>query len=113
MEIRHLCYMATLKNELPRTDNVLFVFYDFETTQYTKVTESATLLVPNLVCLQQFCTHCEMLPHIDEDCGRCGRRKHSFWDDPIGDLLSYLCEPRPWVSNVVAIAQTRKLLLRN
>ena len=94
MEIGHLCYMATLKNVLPRRDNVLFVFYDFETTQDTKVTESATLHVPNLVCLEQFCTQCEMLPHIDEDCERCGRRKHSFWDDPIGDLLSYLCEPR-------------------
>jgi hypothetical protein len=38
-----ICYMATLKNELPRSDNVLFVFYDFETTQDTKVSESATL----------------------------------------------------------------------
>jgi len=43
MEFGHLCYMATLKNELPRSDNVLFVFYDFETTQDTKVSESATL----------------------------------------------------------------------
>jgi len=98
MEIGHLCYMATLKNELPRSDNVLFVFYDFETTQDTKVTESATLHVRNLVCLQQFCTHCEMKSDKDEDCERCGRRKHSFWDDATGDFVSYLCEPRPWVS---------------
>ena len=93
---------------MPRSDNVLFVFYDFETTLDTKVTETATLHVPNLVCLQQFCTHCEMKPDIDEDCERCGRRKHSFWDDPIGDLLSYLCEPRLWVSKVVAIARNAK-----
>ena len=49
MEIGHLCYMGTLKNEMPRSDNVLFVFYDFETTQYTKISDSATLHVPNLV----------------------------------------------------------------
>ena len=55
--------MATLKNELPRSDNVLFVFYDFETTQYTKVTDSATLHVPNLVCLQQVCTHWDVASH--------------------------------------------------
>ena len=76
MEIGHLFYMATLKNELPRSDNVLFVFYDFETTQDTKVTETSTPHVPNLVCLQQICTHCEMFTHIYEDCERCGRRKH-------------------------------------
>jgi hypothetical protein len=45
-----------------------------------------------------------MLPDIDEDCERCGRRQHAFWDDTIGDLLSYLCEPRPWVNKVVVIA---------
>jgi len=108
MEIGHRCYMATLKDELPRSGNVLFVFYDFETTQDTKVTETATLHVPKLVCLQQYCSRCEMLPDIDEDCERCGRRQHAFLADPIGDLLSYLCEPRPWVNKVVAIAHNAK-----
>jgi len=49
MEINHLCYMQPLKNELPSSDDVLFVFYDFETTQDTKFNESATLRVPMLV----------------------------------------------------------------
>jgi hypothetical protein len=46
--------MQPLKNELPRSDNVLFVFYDFETTQDTKFSENATEHIPNLVCVQQF-----------------------------------------------------------
>jgi len=104
VEIGHLCYISPLKNEVPRSDNVLFVFYDFETTQDTKVTESATLHIPNVVCVQQFCAHCEMSADVEEDCERCGKRKHTFWEDPVGDLLSYLCVPRPWVSKVVAIA---------
>jgi len=74
-DIRHLCYMAMLKDEMPRSDNVVFV-YDFETTQDTKISDSETLHVPNLVCLQQFCTQCEMFADIDEDCERCGKRKH-------------------------------------
>jgi len=49
-----------------------------------------------------------MLPDIDEDWERSGKRKHSFWDGPIGDLLSYLCEPRPWVNRVVTIAHNAK-----
>ena len=50
-EAGHYCYMRPLANELPRSDNVLFVFYDFETTQDTRLTESATVHIPNLVCL--------------------------------------------------------------
>ena len=60
MEINHLCYMQPLKNEVPSADDVLFVFYDFETSQDTKISETAKLQVPILVCLQQFCTACEM-----------------------------------------------------
>jgi len=89
MAIGYLFYMSTLKNKLPCSD-VLFVYYHFETTQDTNVSDSATLHVPNLVILQQFCSKCEMSADIDEVCRRCGKRKHSFWDVPIGDLLSYL-----------------------
>jgi hypothetical protein len=100
--------MQQLKNELPRSDNVFFVFYDFETTQHTKFSENATDHIPNLVCVQQFCSVCEIQDDIDIDCERCGKRRHSFFDDPVGDLLSYLCEPRPWCNKVVPIAQNAK-----
>ena len=39
---------------------------------------------------------------------RCGQRKHSFWDDPVGDLLTYLCKPRPWANKIFALAQNAK-----
>ena len=65
MDTGHLYYMATIRNELPRSNNVLFDFYDFETTQDTEVSDSATLHFPNLVCLQQFCTQCELSVDID------------------------------------------------
>jgi hypothetical protein len=84
------------------------VFYDFETTQDTKFSDNATEHVPILVCLQQFCTACEMQNDIDKDCERCGTRRHSFYEDPVGDLLSYLCESRPWCEKVVAIAHNAK-----
>jgi len=50
-------------------DRVLYVFYDFETTQNTRYSDKATIHVPNLVCVQQFCSQCEGL----EDCGDCVR----------------------------------------
>jgi len=49
-----------------------------------------------------------MQDDIEMDCVRCGKRRHSFYDDAVGDLLSYLCEPRPWCNKVVAIAHNAK-----
>ena len=75
-ETGHLCYMAPLAPEMPSSDKVLYVFYDFETTQDTPISDTATVHVPNLVCVQQFCTLCEGELDIERDCERCGKRKH-------------------------------------
>jgi hypothetical protein len=72
----------------PRRDKVLYVFYDFETAQDTKCGDASYEHVPNLVCVQQSCAVWEDDPDMDVDCRRCGKRKHSFWADPVGDLIS-------------------------
>jgi len=100
--------MRPLKKELPHSDDVLFVFYDFQTTQDTKFSENATQHIPILVRVQQFCKSFETLDDLETDCDRCGRKRHSFSDDPVGDLLSYLCEPPPWCNKVVAIPHNAK-----
>jgi hypothetical protein len=102
--------MRPLRDALPRAgDKVLYVFYDFETTQNTRCCDDkAALHVPNLVCVQQFCFACENEEEEAGDCARCGKRTHSFWDDPAGDLLMYLCKSRPWADKVVAIAHNAK-----
>ena len=51
-----------------------------------------------------------MLADIEEDCERCGKRKQSFWDESIEDLLSYLYEPRHWASKVVVIDHNTRIL---
>ena len=96
-DVGHLCYMKPLKDA---SDKVLYVLYGFETTQNTKNSDKATLHVPDHVCVQQFCSKCEDAENCGE-CLRCGQRKHSFWDDPVGVLLLYLRQPRPWANNVV------------
>jgi hypothetical protein len=84
------------------------VFYDFETTQDTQYSDTARLHVPNLLCIQQFCSRCESSDSVYGNCTQCGRRKHSFWEDPVGDLLSYLCEGRPWCIQIIVIAHNEK-----
>ena len=54
-ETGHLCYMRPLKDTLRASDLVVYVFYDFKTTQNTKYSNRAKLHVPNLFCVQQFC----------------------------------------------------------
>jgi len=45
-----LCYMKPLKDGLPDAgDKVLYVFYDFKTTQNAKYSDKTTLHVPDLV----------------------------------------------------------------
>jgi hypothetical protein len=100
--------MQPLKNKLPRSDDFLFVFYDFEPTHNTKFSDKAHVYVPVLICLQQFCTVCEMQDDIGIDCERCGRRRHCFFKDPVVCLLSCLCETPPWCKKVVAIAHKAK-----
>jgi len=100
--------MKPLKNELPSSDDVLFVLYGFETTQDTKFSDKAKVHIPMLICLQQFCTACEMQDAIDVDCVRCGTRRHSFFEDPVGDLVSYVCEHQPWCKKVIAIVHNAK-----
>jgi len=83
-EVGHLCYMRLLTDVLPANDDkVLYVFHDFETTQHTWYSIKAKVHVTNLVCVEQFCTRCEEV----EDCGvcvHCSKRRHPFWDDPVG-----------------------------
>jgi hypothetical protein len=48
--------MTTLKDVLPaNADNVLYIFYDFETTQNETYSDTPKEHVPNLVCVQQIC----------------------------------------------------------
>jgi len=100
--------MSPLSDKVPRSDKVLFIFYDFETTQDKKSGDTSFEYVPNLVCVQQFCAMCEDDSDMDVDCRRCGERKHSFWTDPVGDLISYTFKSKPWADRIVAIAHNAK-----
>jgi len=38
----------------------------------------------------------------------CGKRKHAFSDDTVGERLTYIYKERPWWEKVVAIAHNAK-----
>ena len=72
-ELGHKCYMAPLSDRSPRSDKVLFIFYDFETTQDTKRSDNSFEHVPNLMLVQKFCAMCEDDSYMDVDCRRVVR----------------------------------------
>jgi len=99
--------MTPLKDALlPADDNVISVFYEFETTQNTSYTDEAGLHVDNLVSVQQFCFRCEDVE--GGDCVRCGKRKVSFREYLLVYLQSYQYEPRLWANEFVSIARSDK-----
>ena len=85
----HLCFMRPMKDFLPaNANNVLYISYDFETTHNKTYSDTAKEHVPNHVYVQQFCAKCGKIEDCSIDCKRCGRRRQSFSNDPVGDLLS-------------------------
>ena len=52
-DVRHLCYKRSLKDVLPaNADKVLYLFYDFETSQNIRFSDMAKSHVPKLVCFK-------------------------------------------------------------
>jgi hypothetical protein len=64
--------------------------------------------VPNLVCVQQICALCKDDTDLERDCQRCGKRKRSFWLDPVGEIISYTFKSRPWTDRIVTIDHNAK-----
>jgi len=70
-EFGHLYFMHPLVNVPASSEHVLYVLYDFETTQDRKRTDKSNEHVLNLVCLQQFCSKCENISDVEQDCIQC------------------------------------------
>jgi len=68
---------------MPRSDGVVFVFYDFETEQNTNRIDTSFKHVPIVLCVQQFCTVCDDEAYVEFDYRRCGKKNRSFWLDPV------------------------------
>jgi len=59
-QVGHLSYVRPLKDVLPtNADKVLYVFYDFVTTQNKRYSDTAKANETKLICVQQFCARCE------------------------------------------------------
>lgn len=98
----HYCYMQVDKRN-PKTDDLLFIFYDLETRQDMILENGTREHIPNLCILQQRCDHC-----IDEKnlyfCMKCGYREVIYKDNVISLLVQHILAMRKKFKKVVVIA---------
>jgi hypothetical protein len=66
------------------------VFFDTECTQDLEKRAGSFEHVPNVICAQQMCSKCEAVDDFNVDCEQCGKRLHTFWQDPVGKFIDYL-----------------------
>lgn len=74
--IRHECYIPTIEVKEIKEKKLLFVFYDFETTQSTPLHGDIRKIQHNVnFCVtQHVCGLCCHLDEIEQGCGNCGTR---------------------------------------
>jgi hypothetical protein len=51
---------------------------------------------------------CDDVSDVEVDCCRCGKRKHSFCLDAVGDIISYTFKSRSWADRIVTIAHNAR-----
>jgi G:T-mismatch repair DNA endonuclease (very short patch repair protein) len=97
----HRCYIQVDTGK-PNTEDFLFVFYDLEARQETKLEDGSFLHEPTLCVFKQCCDQC-----IYEDkliCKKCGVRTQIVKNTPIASFLHHLLCIRKKFKNVVVVA---------
>jgi hypothetical protein len=92
----HLCYVAPLKPS-KLLNKYMYVFFDTECTQDLEKRDGSFEHVPKLICAQQMCCKCEAVEDVNVDWKECGKRVHSFWQNPVGKFIDYLRLSSPFV----------------
>ena len=113
----HFCYMKPITSTpVNATDaeveeggdksKILYIFYDFETTQSNPVVgdEEKKIHVPNLCVAHKICSDCFDLIDIKQICVTCGIREFIFDIDPVQQLLDLALDFRKKFRKIICVA---------
>jgi hypothetical protein len=50
------------------------------------------------------CSNCETVDYVNVDWEQCGKRVHTFWQDPVGKIIDYLRQSRPFADKIYVIS---------
>ena len=97
----HLCYIQVDKG-FPKLQDILFVFFDFETRQDTVLENGDLLHEVNLCVLKQFCNVCrDSEPWL---CDRCGVTTQILDENPLETFVEYILNQREEFKEVIVIS---------
>ena len=51
---------------------------------------------------------CETVGDVNVDCEQCGKRVHTFWQDPVGKFIDYLRLSRPFADKIYVISHNSR-----
>jgi hypothetical protein len=86
----------------------MYVYFDTECTQDLEKRDGSFEHVPKLICVQQMCCKCQAVEDVNVDCEQCGKRVHSFWQDPVGKFIDYLRKSRPFADRIYVISHNSR-----
>jgi DNA polymerase type B, organellar and viral len=111
----HGCMVAQMKPKNTRqNDEVLYVYYDFESRMDENVEGSSTKFkhIPNLCVAFQRCKDCPDIKdqiEIENECSNCGVRKHIFErENTLNDFFGYLMNIDGKFNSVIVIAHNAR-----
>ena len=54
------------------------------------------------------CSKCEAVEDLSVDFEQCGKRAHTFWQDPVGKFIDYIWQYRPFADKVNVISHNSR-----
>jgi len=90
------------------SDKFLYGFFDTECTQDLEKRDGSFEHAPNFICAQEMCSKWGTVDDLSVDCEQCGKRVHTFWQDPVGKFIDYLRQSRPFAGKVYVISHNSR-----
>jgi len=86
----------------------LYVFFDTKCTEDLEKYDGSFEHVTNLICAQKMCSKCETLDDVNVNCEQCGKRVHTFWQDPLRKFIDFLRLSRPFADKIHVISHNSR-----
>ena len=115
-EYNHLCFIKPIENKqkVKKTNKrTIFIFYDFETTQETEVSENTFLHKVNFCVAQKVCSECLNEKFDMNECRFCRGCMTKIFDDgekTLDNFVEYVLETQQFsnIEKVIVIAHNSK-----
>jgi hypothetical protein len=98
----HSCYVAVLKPS--KLSNKYFTFSLIRSAHKTLKSVMGLLSMYRTSYVLSRCSKRVNVDDVNVDCEQCGKRVHTFWQDPVGKFIDYFRQSRPFADKIYVIS---------